>query len=186
MTAPCRHWKPSATEANNPDRAAAVRRAGPRDLDTLSALWAALGAHHEKIDPVFAVRAGADLEIRRLVDAMLRDPDTAVFVCESRGGESRGGESTPGSLLGFCAVRIDRAPPILVEIDRAEITDLLVRAGERRSGLGRRLVESATAWVKQQGLERCEVRVAARNGEGQAFWRAMGFGDLMNVLQRRL
>jgi hypothetical protein len=33
---------------------------------------------------------------------------------------------------------------------------------------------------------RVEVRVAARNSEGQAFWRALGFHDLMDVLQRRL
>jgi GNAT superfamily N-acetyltransferase len=139
-------------------------------------LWTALSAHHGQIDPIFEMRAGADLEIRRMVDAMLRDPDGAVFV----------GESMPGNLLGFCAVRVDRAPPILVERDRAEITDLLVRPPARRRGLGRSLVERANAWVRQQGLERCEVRVAAGNGEGQAFWRAMGFADLMNVLQRRL
>ncbi len=153
-----------------------VRRAGLRDLDALARLWAELTEHHRDIDPIFAIRPGADLEIRHLVEVMLRDPDGAVFV----------GESSPGTLLGFCAVRIDRAPPILVEIERAEITDLLVRVGERRSGLGRRLFESATAWVKEQGLDRCEVRVAAGNSEGQAFWRAMGFGDLMNVLQRGL
>ncbi len=145
-------------------------------MATLAALWTALTAHHESMDPIFEMRAGADLEVRRLVDAMLRDPDGAVFVCESN----------PSHLLGFCAVRVDRAPPILIERDRAEITDLLVRAGARRRGLGRRLVESASAWVKQQGLDRCEVRVAAQNGEGQAFWRAMGFADLMDVLQRRL
>lgn len=176
MNAADKRWKPSATEGSSSDRVAVIRRAGPRDLDTLAALWTALTAHHAKIDPIFAVRAGADLEIRHLVDAMLRDPDAAVFVCET----------TPGRLLGFCAVRVDRAPPILVETDRAEITDLLVRDGERRCGLGRRLVESASAWVEQQGLDRCEVRVATRNDEGQAFWRAMGFGDLMHVLQRRL
>ena len=139
-------------------------------------LWTTLSAHHERIDPVFAVRAGAELEIRRLVDAMLRDPDGVIFV----------GVSAPGTLLGFCAVRVDRAPPILVERDRAEITDLLVRTSARRCGLGRRLVERASAWVEQQGLDRCEVRVASQNNEGQAFWRAMGFGDLMNVLHRRL
>jgi ribosomal protein S18 acetylase RimI-like enzyme len=155
---------------------AGVRRAGLRDLDAVAALWTVLTAHHEKIDPVFAVRGGADLEIRRLVEAMLRDPDGAVFVCESK----------PGGLLGFCVVRVDRAPPILVERERAEITDLLVRASARRSGLGRKLVESASAWVKERGLDRCEVRVAAHNEEGQAFWRALGFGDLMDVLQRPL
>ena len=40
----------------------------------------ALTAHHEKIDPIFALRAGADLEIRHLVDTMLRDPDDPIIV----------------------------------------------------------------------------------------------------------
>jgi hypothetical protein len=30
------------------------------------------------------------------------------------------------------------------------------------------------------------VRVAVRNAEGQAFWRALGFSDWMDVLERRL
>lgn len=167
-----KHSKLSATTST--DRV--VRRAGLRDLDSLAALWAELTEHHREIDPIFAIRPGADLEIRHLVDVMLRDPDGAVFV----------GESAPGRVVGFCAVRIDRAPPILVEIERAEITDLVVRADERRSGLGRRLFECASAWVRDQGLDRCEVRVATGNAEGQAFWRAMGFGDLMDVLQRAL
>ena len=89
-------------------------------------------------------------------------------------------------MLGFCSVRIDRAPPIQLEVRRAEITDLMVDANERRRGLGRALVESALAWVEGRGVERCEVRVASRNAEGQGFWRSLGFGDLMDVLQRRL
>jgi ribosomal protein S18 acetylase RimI-like enzyme len=84
------------------------------------------------------------------------------------------------------AVRIDRAPPILVESERAEITDLMVIDAQRRRGLGRALVERALHWVSGRGLERCEIRVAASNAAGQAFWRALGFGDLMDVLQRRL
>jgi len=89
-------------------------------------------------------------------------------------------------LLGFCTVRIDRAPPIQREVRRAEITDLMVRANERRRGVGRALVERALGWVEERGVERCEVRVASRNAEGQSFWRSLGFGDWMDVLQRRL
>jgi len=110
-----------------------------------------------------------------LLAATLRDPEAAIFVCERA-----------GALLGFCTVRIDCAPPIQLEVRRAEITDLMVRANERRRGVGRRLVERALAWVKERGVERCEARVASLNREGQHFWRALGFGDLMDVLQRRL
>ena len=40
--------------------------------------------------------------------------------------------------------------------------------------------------LRRNGMKRVEVRVASRNPEGQAFWRALGFGDLMDVLHRRL
>jgi GNAT superfamily N-acetyltransferase len=139
------------------------------------ALWIALTEHHASSDPLFRLRADADAEIQRLLDALFRDPDTAIFVYER-----------DAALTGFCSARIDRAPPILLEDRRAEITDLMVCADERRRGIGRALVECALDWLKERGVERCEVRVATRNTEGQHFWRSLGFGDLMDVLQRRL
>jgi GNAT superfamily N-acetyltransferase len=110
-----------------------------------------------------------------LLAATLRDPDAAIFVYEC-----------DGALLGYCSVRIDRAPPIQLEVQRAEITDLMVCASQRRRGLGRALVERALSWVKERGVERCEIRVASRNSEGRRFWESVGFDDLMDVLHRRL
>ncbi|HEX9814660.1 MAG TPA: GNAT family N-acetyltransferase [Myxococcota bacterium] len=159
-----------------PERTAGrIRGADPRDLDRIAALWIALSEHHASGDPLFALRPDTDAEIQRLLAAILRDPDAAIFVCERA-----------GALLGFCTVRIDRAPPIQLEVRRAEITDLLVRADERRRGVGRALVARALAWVEARGVERCEVRVANLNAEGQRFWRSIGFGDWMDVLHRRL
>jgi GNAT superfamily N-acetyltransferase len=152
-----------------------IRGADPRDLDRVAALWIALSEHHASGDPLFALRPNAEAEIHRLLTATLRDPEAAIFVCER-----------DGALLGFCTVRIDRAPPIQLEVRRAEITDLMVRANERRRGVGRGLVERALAWVAERGVERCEVRVASLNAEGQRFWRSIGFGDLLDVLHRRL
>ena len=110
-----------------------------------------------------------------MLAATLRDLDATIFVCER-----------DDVLLGFCTVRIDRALPIRVEAQRAEITDLMVRARERRRGVGRALVERALIWVEERGVERCEIRVASRNAEGQRFWRSIGFDDWMDVLHRRL
>jgi ribosomal protein S18 acetylase RimI-like enzyme len=152
-----------------------IRSADPRDLDRIVALWIALTEHHAYGDPLFALRADADVEIRRLLTARLGDPEAAIFVCER-----------DEALVGFCAVRIDHAPPIMVEVQRAEITDLMVTAGERRRGVGRALVDRALGWLEEQGIERCEIRVASHNTEGQHFWRSIGFGDFMDVLHRRL
>ena len=151
------------------------RRAGPGDIPGATELWIEITTHHADIDPLFTLRQDADAEIRRLLAAQLGDPDTAIFVWE-----------TGGDLLGFCSVSVDVAKPILEETRRAEISDLGVRADARRRGIGRGLAEAALDWVRERGVDRVEVRVATGNPEGQAFWRALGFGDLMDVLQRRL
>ena len=162
---------------SEPPAAPLVRAAATRDLDQVAALWTLLVEHHAVYDSAFELRADASGEIRRLIGAIARDPDATLLVRENDDG--------PG-LVGFCAVRVDRAPPIQVEVVRAEITDLVVLPGWRRRGIGRELVEAAQSWVRGLGVDRCEVRVAAHNVEGQAFWRALGFGDLMDVLHRRL
>jgi N-acetylglutamate synthase len=61
-----------------------------------------------------------------------------------------------------------------------------VAPAARRRGIGRALAGAALAWAQAAGAARVEVRVAARNPGGQAFWRALGFADFVDVLDRRL
>ena len=152
-----------------------VRPARMRDLDRVAALWSAITHHHAHLDPLFRMRAGAEDELRELLSAMLRDRDAVILVYEQ-----------DGDLPGMCIVRIDHAPPILEEVQRAEITDLGVRDDLRRRGIGRALVAEAMRWIRASGVQRVEVQVAHGNAEGQAFWRACGFGDFMDVLHKRL
>ena len=152
-----------------------VRRAAATDLEALRALWVEITEHHAALDPLYTLRAGAGREIRALLRSMLADARVAVFVCEQ-----------DGEVVGMSCVRIDQAPPILREVERAEITDVGVRRGLRGRGIGRLLAAAALAWVREQGVARVEVRVVAANREGQAFWRALGFGDHLEILQRRL
>lgn len=154
-----------------------VRIARLREIDRVAALWALITEHHADLDPLFRMRRGpvAEGELRELLRALHRDPDAEILVYDRNG--------TPE---GLCIVRIDRAPPILEETERAEITDLGVRPALRRQGIGRLLVEQAQAWVRDRGVARIEIQVAAGNPEGQAFWRAIGYADLMDVLHKRL
>jgi len=154
---------------------AGIRPASARDLHAVLALWIELTRHHEPLDPLFRLRDGAEAELRELLRAALRDPDARVLLHESGGAPD-----------GLCIVRVDRAPPIYRETERAEITDLGVRAAVRRRGIGRALAEEALAWVRARGVGRIEVRVVSANAEGRAFWRALGFAPFVDVLQRRL
>ena len=139
----------------------------------MTALWIELTRHHAALDPHFALRSGAEDEARRLLEAQLRDPDTAIWVA-----------GDPPS--AFAIVDVRRAPPIHSETCRAEITDLYVAPAHRRRGAGRALVAVATRWASARGAERVEVHVSPRNAEAQAFWRAQGYGAHMEVLHRQL
>ena len=152
-----------------------VRSARVQDLDRVAALWCAITDHHANLDPLFTMREDATPALRELLAALLDDGYAEILVYD-----------VDGDLPGMCIVRIDRAPPILEEIERAEITDLGVRESLRRRGIGRALVVSALRWVVARGVGRVEVQVAHGNVEGQAFWRAAGFGDFMDVLHKRL
>ena len=154
---------------------ARVREAATRDLDRVAALWTSITHHHQEIDPVFQMRPHADDQIKALLLTLYRDPDAKILVYDH-----------DNDISGLCIVRIDHSPPIMRETGRGEITDLGVREDFRRKGIGTRLVEEALAWVRAAGIARVEIQVAKGNASGQAFWRARGFGDLMDVLHKRL
>ena len=163
-----------------------VRVARMHEIDRVAALWSLITEHHAALDPLFRMRRGsvAEGELRELLRTLHRDPDAEILVydCDNKYDV----EGAPVDLCGLCIVRIDRAPPILEETERAEITDLGVRPAVRRQGIGRRLVEEATSWVRDRGVARIEIQVAAGNPEGQAFWRSIGYSDLLDVLHKRL
>ena len=160
-----------------------VRVARMQEIDRVAALWAMITEHHADLDPLFRMRRGtvAEGELRELLRAIARDPDAQILVFDAA---AEGVEQS--ELVGLCIVRVDRAPPILEETERAEITDVGVRPAERRRGVARMLVEEAMDWVRDRGVERVEIQVASGNPEGQAFWRALGYADLMSVLHKRL
>jgi GNAT superfamily N-acetyltransferase len=151
------------------------RRATRGDLAAVTALWIELTRHHAALDPHFALRAGAETEAARLLDAQLRDPDTAIFVADHA-----------GAVCAFAIAWVRVAPPIHAETCRAEITDLYVAPARRRCGAARALVDAASRWAHGRGAERVEVHVSPHNPEAQAFWSAAGYRPHMSVLHRRL
>ena len=153
----------------------AIRRATHADLGAVTALWIELTRHHAALDPHFALRPEAGAEARRLLEAQMRDPDTAILVA-----------GDPGGVAAVAIACVRRAPPIHPETCRAEITDLYVVPALRRRGWGRALVAAATRWARERGAERVEVHVSPRNPEAQAFWRSEGYGAHRDVLHRRL
>jgi GNAT superfamily N-acetyltransferase len=153
----------------------ALRRARHRDLEGLVVLWGELIRYHVPLDPHYRLGPDADATWREYIGGLIGSPTAAVFVS--------GEEGAPDA---FCCVELRAPSRMLAESGRAEITDLFVSPELRRCGRGRALVEAALAWIGERGIVRVEVRVVHANRDGQAFWRALGWTDFVDVLQRRL
>ena len=161
-----------------------VRPARMQEIDRVAALWTLITEHHAGLDPLFRMRPGhvAEGELRELLRGLARDPDAAILVYDGSGET----EAEAAQIDGIVIVRIDHAPAIMEETERGEITDLGVRPERRRKGIARLLAGEAMDWARDRGVERVEIQVASGNVEGQAFWRALGYTDLMDVLHKRL
>jgi ribosomal protein S18 acetylase RimI-like enzyme len=160
-----------------------IRAARAEDGDELVSLWAALLEHHRELDPHWQAGPEAEAAWRSFLLRMLDDPDASLLVWD----EAQAGLAGSGSrVVGFCATQIRRAPPVLAETGRCEISDIFVRDEARRRGIAAELVRATLDWCAARGVRRVEVRVVARNTAAQGFWRAAGFGDFVDVLQRHL
>jgi ribosomal protein S18 acetylase RimI-like enzyme len=149
------------------------RRVRSEDLAAIAALWRSLADLHAQLDPAFRV-AGDAVPARALVQ-LVDHRDVAAWVVE-----------VDSKIAGFCVARMETAPAMVAEAGRAEITELFVTEEARRRGLGRTLAETALLWAASRDVSRVEVRVSARNDVGRSFWRSLGFGAFVDVLDRRL
>jgi ribosomal protein S18 acetylase RimI-like enzyme len=116
----------------------------PEDIPAARALWQATPG----------VGLSAADEPAALERFVTRNPGTS-FVAESQ-----------GRLTGTILVGHDGR--------RGLIHHLAVAEGQRRTGLGRRLVAAGLAALQAQGIDKCHLMVFADNADGAAFWTAIG------------
>jgi len=127
-----------------------IRRADPRDAAGIAPLSGVLGY------PVEAATIAQRL--RRL---LLR-PEDVVLVAEDERGH----------IVGW----LHGAEQELLECGRrCEILGLVVAAGYRGRGAGRRLAEAAERWAAERGLEEMSVRSNVVRPDAHPFYERLGY-----------
>lgn len=132
-----------------------IRAATEDDDVRLVELWA--GERPDR--PADAVR-------RWLVDERRRDPDL-LLVAEDDGGRVIG--TVTGAFDG----------------ERGWIRHLVVAREARRRGIARRLVEHLEALLRERGAAQASLNVFHANEAGRAFWRALGYEEVPEVVYAR-
>lgn len=127
-----------------------LRNAAATDADRLAKLGEELG---------YPVDSEA---IRRRLERLLRKAEHLVLVAES---------PTKG-VVGW----IHAAEHDILEAGRfCEIVGLVVAAGQRREGVGRRLVEQVEDWATGRGLPHVSVRSNVVRPESHPFYERLGY-----------
>lgn len=151
-----------------------IRAAHAADLAPLAALWNELDAYHASLQPAF-FREGAPREEE--LAALLDDAYALVIVAE-RGGEVVGGISG----------RVFDTPDDegMTRCRRLYADRLVVVAGERGRGLGRRLMSALEREGRAQGAEQLVLTVWAGNERARRFYQKEGLVEVGRILAREL
>jgi ribosomal protein S18 acetylase RimI-like enzyme len=149
-----------------------IRQGRPDDLQEVLRLWVQMVDAHAALDARLRMRTDAEGQegMRTYLQGCLEGGDSRLFVAEVVGHPG-----LAGYLLGY----IRPISPLVVPPTCGYITDLCVDEPLRRQGIGRELFRAAREWFLERGQTQVRLSVAAANAVGQAFWRAMGFQELM-------
>jgi ribosomal protein S18 acetylase RimI-like enzyme len=144
-----------------------------RDSDTeqITELWKELIDYHRELDAFYSRRADGDKNFGKyLSDCLISEDCLAIVAVED------------DKVLGYSISQISRHPPVLETEDFGLITDMAVKSGYRKKGIGSALLMETLDWFALKGVGRIELHVAAANPIGNSFWTKHGFKDYEHVL----
>ncbi|MGC4089248.1 MAG: GNAT family N-acetyltransferase [Polyangiaceae bacterium] len=142
-----------------------VRRASNDDIDALARLTVEVQELHftNRPDQFKAANTGA---IGRWFDQVLRSPSGAAWVAE------RDGEVVGNALVLF---RESAESPFAPARKWWSLEHVAVTAAQRRTGVGRSLVEHIAAEARAAGIRELRLESWAFNGDAQAAFERLGF-----------
>jgi ribosomal protein S18 acetylase RimI-like enzyme len=153
--------------------AAPVRRADRRDFADIRALFRLLQTTHARSHPrIFAPPVESELHEDDF-RAALEAPDMLLVVAERDGAVVAAAQASVVDIPGNRALLPRRV---------AYVTHLITEPSARRRGHGRALMSEIAAWARSRGAETVELYVWEGSAEAMAFYRALGYRPMANLL----
>ncbi len=114
---------------------------------------------------------------RPAVEALIAGPDRTILVVV---------EDT--AIAGFITLLVCRRPqtPIRPSRTYVEIDNMAVDPSKRGRGIGRALMDAATGWTSQEGVQRLELNVYEFNEAALRLYQSAGFVTVFRRLSREI
>lgn len=154
-----------------------IRQATLDDYDPINAVLAEVDALHRVALPHVFRDPGAPARSREYIASIIDSQDAALLIAECA-------DRITG--LIHVLIRETRDIPILVPRRYAVIENIVVAESNRRSGVGRALMEAAHRWAQKQGIEQIELGVWEFNQGALAFYEKLGYRTAIRRMCYRL
>ena len=112
-----------------------------------------------------------DVQVRQSFRQYLGDPDSGLFVAE-----------VGGKVVAFAAAT---SYPTMRFGRRVHVEDLVVEPGNRRKGVGHRLLEYVERWARREGATHLSTVIGLLREASRRFLNDEGFTDASLVLRKR-
>jgi ribosomal protein S18 acetylase RimI-like enzyme len=154
-----------------------IRRATLADYDGMVWAFADIDRQHAAAQPAIFRWSGQPARSRDHLAALIAREDAAILLAE-----------TDGKIVGLAEVVTRTAPDTPLHVPRRvpRVETLVVRANQRRRGIGRALMAEVEAWARQLGFAEIELGVWEFNQSAIAFYEQLGYTTRSRLLAKPL
>lgn len=148
-----------------------IRKATSEDIRALAALWQEKRTLLQQSDRRFRIAADARRQWELSAQNWLCDQRCAIYVAEKE-------TTLHGFIVGWLPAGIPALSPEMPGL----ITELVIDAHTYQGGLGRMLLQALREWFHAHGMERMAVFAPHNAPVEQAFWRALGAVEWVDLM----
>jgi GNAT superfamily N-acetyltransferase len=156
-----------------------IRPAVSHDADGIALAYQESADHHARLDPERYAVPDLQATAARYRDGRQHPPDTVSVTLVAE---------IDGVIAGFADVRLDRSPdPMHRDLLYCHVVEIAVVSRLRSQGVGRRLLEAAEDWGRQQGATLASLEYLAGNTRaGDFYQQRMGYRAAAITAVKRL
>ncbi|MDO8654725.1 MAG: GNAT family N-acetyltransferase [Undibacterium sp.] len=152
-----------------------IRIASASDLDSICKLSEQINhQHHEYVQDIF-VELADNLRERAFWQTAMEAPNSAIFLaCANQ------------AVLGFISLRWteDTANPFLCVRKICRIGTIVVADHQHQQGIGKLLMDAATAWGREHRTVEMRLEVFDFNRNALAFYEHLGFSVQTHIMRK--
>ena len=152
-----------------------IREAKKADIPGLQELWKEMMDFHKERDTFFTRSEKGHESFATFISENIKNDDWLVLVA-----------TLEENLVGYSLATVAEYPPVFAEPRYGHIIDVAVTQRYRRSGVGQQLLKEVQEWLKKREVNRIELQVSVKNEISQAFWKKMGFLDVLTRMTKRI